>query len=333
MNTTAQQLRLAADILETGHPWEFRGIGGFIKPLPGTPVVNPVVDGNEIRPILATPPDGRPLHNPDNLTAEQVGVGYRLTLGKEEWSPNQEFWYRATQKWERSCHFHQSETFRLPLSIPWPAPVDPYAELKAAHAAGKVIQFKPHGCSWEDNDDPDWTAPMSGYRIKPEPETFTAHGKTWTRHVPGDPMPCEGGANVLILVKGGEILEGNSSKFGYWGESCPEDDQIIGWRYAEPATKQIELGPEDVPPESVLTRAEESDFFAADEPGEWATVINVDRRYGCTVSGFRATGIPSLYVISWEDMRKQGVKINRPRHRDADGNPTLWEKCSKEVPA
>lgn len=27
------------------------------------------------------------------------------------------------------------------LSVPWPEPADPYAELKAAHAAGKVIQF------------------------------------------------------------------------------------------------------------------------------------------------------------------------------------------------
>jgi hypothetical protein len=50
---------------------------------------------------------------------------------------------------------------------------DPYAELKAAHAAGKAIQAQ-----WTDNigtdlwDDviPDWTIPVKQYRIKPKPE-------------------------------------------------------------------------------------------------------------------------------------------------------------------
>ena len=75
---------------------------------------------------LATPPDNRPLHNPDKLTAEQVGVGYRLTL-PEEWNPTQEYWH-STKQWKKSSHYSSLDTFRLPLSVPWPEPVDPYAE-------------------------------------------------------------------------------------------------------------------------------------------------------------------------------------------------------------
>lgn len=177
---TAQQLELAAQILRTGHPWEFKGVGGFIKPLPGTPVLNPVADGNEIRPVLATPPDNRPLHNPDNLTAEQVGVGYRLLLTSEK--PNthvklQEKW--KVDEWVPSGVIYadpltpESNTYRLPLSVPWPEPVDPYAELKAAHAAGKVIQILNPAINpdWIDALSPSWDSRYQ-YRIKPEEPAF-----------------------------------------------------------------------------------------------------------------------------------------------------------------
>lgn len=50
---------------------------------------------------------------------------------------------------------------------PQPPPLDPYAELKAAHAAGKEIQIFCHG-KWCDCD-PEWLSD-SEYRIKPEPQ-------------------------------------------------------------------------------------------------------------------------------------------------------------------
>ena len=65
---TAQQLELAAQILRTGHPWKSS------PQAPDTDIYSALRNGFEIRPILATPPDGRPLHNPDNLTAEQVTI-------------------------------------------------------------------------------------------------------------------------------------------------------------------------------------------------------------------------------------------------------------------
>jgi hypothetical protein len=48
---------------------------------------------------------------------------------------------------------------------------DPYAELKAAHAAGKTIQYKVFklfgNFAWEDRPNPDWSLPPDHYRIKP----------------------------------------------------------------------------------------------------------------------------------------------------------------------
>ena len=53
---------------------------------------------------------------------------------------------------------------------PQPPPPDPYAELKAAHAAGKTIQNASlDGSVWWDMPYPTWTAPVDMYRIKPEP--------------------------------------------------------------------------------------------------------------------------------------------------------------------
>jgi len=57
-----------------------------------------------------------------------------------------------------------------------PAPIDPYAQVKAAYAAGKVIQIlMPGGAGedrrWEDwamSDIPAWSGPPSDYRVKPE---------------------------------------------------------------------------------------------------------------------------------------------------------------------
>ena len=130
----AQQLRLAARIIETEHPFEVRYPRRYdwcaVKHIcPSVHVVNKC----EIRPVLATPPDGRPLHNPDNLTAEQVGLGYRLALQDESASQPHEAWEQ--NKWRSAIlgpgpFGSYLSTYRLPLSVPWPeAPKpDPYAE-------------------------------------------------------------------------------------------------------------------------------------------------------------------------------------------------------------
>jgi hypothetical protein len=199
MNTEQQaaQLELAAQILRTGHPWEFHDV---LRPVhkqwrkeynPSFDIIRRVSLGFEIRPILATPPDGRKLHNPDGLTAEQVGIGYRLTLegemdGKQHLQG--ELWKDGA--WQKPFGIHhdgwfwvKADMIRLPLSTPWPEakPVDSYAELKKAHAAGKVIQvYGDYG--WDDTDGfLHWNLPVNQYRIKPWTMPEPPEGKQWHR--------------------------------------------------------------------------------------------------------------------------------------------------------
>ena len=153
---TAQQLELAAQILRTGHPFEVRHDAS--DKWHASLGVNPAQAALQnwcLRPILATPPYPAQIHNPDNLTAEQVGVGYRLTVEGEPphgsadmWNPRHERWARV---FDKTNLYATRRTYRLPISVPWPEPVDPYAELKAAHAAGKRIQCKLRmSCGWTD---------------------------------------------------------------------------------------------------------------------------------------------------------------------------------------
>ena len=61
-------------------------------------------------------------------------------------------------------------------------------------------------------------------------ETFEMFGKTWTRHVPGDPMPCEPRRYVQCLFENGH----KSGITANWtDDSKVAGYGIIGWRYAE----------------------------------------------------------------------------------------------------
>ena len=129
MKTTPEQLHLAAAILETGHPFEYKPneVFKWINAKENGPL-HPVREGYEMRLLLATPPDNRPLHNPLGLTAEQVGVGYRLTLEGElpnirveAWTPDKPTWTGCVVK----CGIppgYEHDCFRVPLSTPWPEP-------------------------------------------------------------------------------------------------------------------------------------------------------------------------------------------------------------------
>lgn len=169
---TAQQFELAAKILRTGHPWEWQASDGeWVKPTIRTELHHVISDGLAIRLALATPPDGRPLHNPNNLTTEQVGAGYRLAVEGDKLDTSCHYW-SDDKSWKfcHACsHLGSHETYRLPLSVPWPEPQpDPYAELKKAHAEGKVIQILNAQNRYVDAD-PTWHSPPEAYRIKPEP--------------------------------------------------------------------------------------------------------------------------------------------------------------------
>lgn len=143
-------------------------------------------------------------------------------------------WYYGWAEWEGDTHFAD---IRLPEASLSPAteaaePADPYAELKAAHAAGKIIEQIGHGSSdWFGcGSSISWSRPPECYRTQPEPETFEAHGKTWTRHTPGDPMPCDGEVKIYCIGNmKGVTHEAYPANWWNWSEqSC-----VIGWRYAD----------------------------------------------------------------------------------------------------
>jgi len=89
-------------------------------------------------------------------------------------------WRSDPKPAEGSYFVAEPTTFWMPIPpppLPQP-PVDPYAELKAAHAAGKVIQEDIGLGDWSDLDDqkPFWNLHHSRYRIKPW---------EFSRHLPG----------------------------------------------------------------------------------------------------------------------------------------------------
>lgn len=124
---------------------------------------------------------------------------------------------------------------------------DPYAELKSAHAKGKVIEWRSKNLdgswiNWKAVGDPKWY-PCDEYRIKSDPSTFEAHGKTWTRHTPGDPMPCDGKNKVNLLCKDESLFPSSRDVPAYvvtWDLCSNDGYNVIGWRYADEPTLELE---------------------------------------------------------------------------------------------
>lgn len=125
--------------------------------------------------------------------------------------------------------------------------IDPYFALKAAHAAGKVIEVaeKRFGGWSPVKENHNWTFPVEEYRIKPE-TTFEAHGQTWTKHTPGDPMPCDGEALVFVTSDNPDVLR-CASKARDWHWGTKTEAKITGWRYADKPKAEPVLAP---PPQS-----------------------------------------------------------------------------------
>lgn len=262
MNTPAQ-LRLAADILETGHPWEtsHNGEKWWTATTSDSPAVH-VLNNQQIRPILATPPYPATLHNPDNLTAEQVGVGYRLIATDErstKQNPAVEYWdigrwHQVSVLTEQHCGVN---TYRLPLSVPWPEQPKPF-----------TLPTPPPGMrwhtarGWKEGDLPTGWRPLCfGEKIKkgdqgravsggwadfttifgevPQSEARTTRpllfmhsGHEWTWHRAGDPCPCGGEKMVVCMTLIAGAQKFPTAAKNYLWES-DDANHIIGWRYAD----------------------------------------------------------------------------------------------------
>lgn len=337
-NQTAQQLRLAATILETGHPVEWQQRDGTWYKCSSAGATNFLSQGFKIRLALATPPDGRPLHNPDNLDAEKVGAGYRLVCYDdsthadklEQWMGRE---WVAVHTIGPSSFRHCQSTYRLPLSVPWPEQLPPPPPGMRWHREE----------GWRDGDLPPGYRPMyrgervedgdqvwhafagwydSGnegegqsnglkYRTR-RPLTFEHAGKTWTYHRPGDPMPCEYSRTIEIYLLDGQTAKGNSSSFGCWVDVGQAS--IIGWRYAEPETKEVELGPEDMKPFTVIRRKGEAQTW------HWRTVSYVDAvKVTCGNRGYGWAELASDYE------RNESLTLT------GKWNPDAWEPCKKTI--
>jgi hypothetical protein len=91
---------------------------------------------------------------------------------------------------------------------------------------------------------------------------------------------------------------------------------IIAYRVLKactPTPKQP-LGPQDVPPGSVLLSSS-----GGANGMQWTQVF-------CVKS--RGVEINNRDCVTWAEL-KNHWKINRPKHRDENGNPTLWEACER----
>jgi len=68
-----------------------------------------------------------------------------------------------------------------------------------------------------------------------EPETFEAHGFTWFKHKPGDPMTCDGDVEIETLLAGevGGRYKGCVENAKCWDwKTDGGSTAIVGWRYA-----------------------------------------------------------------------------------------------------
>ena len=329
----AQQLELAAQLLRTGHPWEYKNHQDKWVPQSVTSLEECTLSGREIRPVLVTPDDGRKLNNPDNLTAEQVGVGYKLTLEEQmDGTCHSEGEWWNNQSWVKPVNYTgwfwpKNDTIRIPLSTPWPeAKPDLYDELKSAHAEGKMIQhtrYRDGSGGWVDTTgEIAWCWPIDCYRIKPWTMPKPPAGKQW--HKPGalTQQDWEDGWRPLLL--GEEIIEGD--KVWSWGEGpwvtpVQSGGKVTGDNHSfrtkrplpvelvKPEPKYGPLEPEDVPPGSAIKHKGCVTYRMVT-----STVIIDDELYLCYASVER-TSAESLM---------DNFLIFRP-------GQTEWLPCRKEV--
>lgn len=291
----AQQLELAAQLLRTGHPWECfnQRSDSWGTPMDGDSVSTCLAHSREIRPVLVTPDDGRKLNNPDNLTAEQVGVGYKLTLEEQmdgkchsegEWW-NGQSWVKPVN--DTGWFWPKNDTIRIPLSTPWP-------EAKPA-----------------------WTMP--------EPPA----GKQW--HKPGalPQQDWEDGWRPLLL--GEEIMEGDevwSWGKGPWAEPSWADKKVTGRNHpfrtkrplpvepVKPEPKYGPLGPEDVPVGSSFRHS------VWKKNKLWVQPIKIALE-GVVWAELSYEKDVNLAFIKWDSL-VESWQILRP-------GQTEWQPCRKEV--
>lgn len=318
MNTEklVKQLHLAAEIIKHNHPWEYydnyenkyiKGEGNILFWINGKSYT-------EIRPILAQPLQGK-LHNPNNLTAEQVGVGYRLLTKEDKIIIGCQLWSIHSKTWVGIIPpevFHKDITYRVALSHPWPV-VDPYKELKEAYVRGEVIQINYREDKaanyWVDIINPIWEFPVESYRIKPWEMPKPPEGKEWHRNDFTKEM-LDGGyrplTNIFIEDEGEYEYSIDGKKWAEvpssnWKYNKPN---LAGWfRTKRPLPVDQPLGPEDIVPGSFIRRKNNDGI-------QWVSVAQVGEEGINTYNEF----------ISWNNLMKNWQIIT---------TGGTWKPCKK----
>lgn len=123
---------------------------------------------------------------------------------------------------------------------------DDYDSIEAVKAAAKDYLDSQNPCpldfAHQPHDHCDGTAastrhtsPVNNVNPVPifTPETFDAHGHTWTRHTPGDPCPVGPSTLVWTLDDKGAIGPFTADSFSWHANRyLAHGSNIIGWRLA-----------------------------------------------------------------------------------------------------
>ncbi len=223
--------------------------------------------------------------------------------GKDEWiNPLRDF------KFPSWASYHE---YRLK---PVPDPHPNKEEVRKGVAAGKAWQYRRKGTS-------EWINPT-----QPFGPTFgpTWNGKHEYRLVPvEEPNPHPNRAEVEAGIAAGRTwqcrLKGDKGKW-----SGPFARRYIGWSHLNdyrltPEHEYVPLGPEDVPPSTVLRGAGEVDFKG------WCMITS------CSETGIRLWSHCDSdgREITWKSVKDDDCQINRSLPLTGKWDANAWEPCSK----
>lgn len=145
------------------------------------------------------------------------------------------------------------------------------------------------------------------------PVTFDQDGQTWFHHTPGDEMPVDGETTIKVMFRDREVDSRGARAAKAWRWNFLNNDgDIIAYRLAE--KRKVSLGPEDVPPGSVIRGAGEIDTAG------WCLITS------CSEAGIRIwrhCGEQHGREITWQELQESGSQILRPG--------STWQPCEKEV--
>lgn len=133
---------------------------------------------------------------------------------------------------DEALEFTHREAIKAVLdAIGYQFPIDPEREAYEKWLSDKQAKPEPYD-AWKAGREElrKQSGPANG---SDTPETFEAHGHTWFKHTPGDPMPCEGGRRVFLLFRDEEVMPVLNSIYVGWTRNEGKSSDIIGWRYAE----------------------------------------------------------------------------------------------------